>query len=82
MSNKSNVGYKERELREKDPNANLRICFEVPTTALRPHLHTEGFQLITIGSSTKGHPPRYYNLQHEVYNSNSQTPLHERVGTK
>ena len=37
-----------RELREKDPNANTMICFEVQATTLHPRLHTEGFQLSTM----------------------------------
>ena len=37
---------------------------EVRATALHPRLHTEGFQLSTIGSSTKGPPPRNYNNSH------------------
>ena len=52
-------------VRQKDPNANKRICFEVRATALRPHLHTEGFQLSTIGSSTHRPPLRNYNLTPE-----------------
>jgi len=36
-----------RELREKDPNTNTKIYFEVRATALRSRLHIEGFQLST-----------------------------------
>ena len=54
---------KELRVREKDPNANTRICFEVRATALCPRLHTKGFSTIHYGSSTKGPPPRNCNLQ-------------------
>ena len=65
---------KSTELREKDPNANAKICFEARATALCPRLHTEGFPLSTIGSSTKEPPPRNYNVyKQSVYNSNSHT---------
>ena len=48
MSKNSNARYKKsRELREKDQNTNTKIYFEIRTTALRPHLHTEGFSLST-----------------------------------
>ena len=80
MSNNNNARYKERELREKDSNTNTntntRICFEVRATAPRPCLHTEGFQLSTIGSFTKGPPLRNYEYKPGVHNSNSLTPLH------
>ena len=71
-----------RELREKDPNANTKICFEVRATeGFRPRLHTEGFQL------SKDLPQRDFNrgirtIQYGVHNSNSLTSLHKRVGTK
>ena len=42
------------ELREKDPNTNTKICFEIRATALRPRLYTEGFSLFT-----KELPQRY-----------------------
>jgi len=51
-----------RELRDRRLSANTRICFKIRATALRPHLHTEEFQLFTIGSTTKGPPLRNYNL--------------------
>ena len=51
------------QVRERRSNTNKRIRFEVRATALRPCLHTEGFQLSTIGSSTEGPPLRNYNLQ-------------------
>ena len=52
MNNNNNVRYKEMRV-ERDPNANTKICFKDRVTALRPRLHTEGFQLSIIGSSTK-----------------------------
>jgi len=37
---------KERKLEDSGSIANTEICFEVRATALRPHLHTEGFPLM------------------------------------
>ena len=67
----------------KDPNTNTRIYFEVRAIALRLRLHTEGFQLSTIGSSIQESPLRNYNLTPEyttpsLYN----TYLYTRGGTK
>ena len=46
---------KSRELKDKDSNANTKICFEVRTTALRPRLHTEVFYYIVhTGLPTQG----------------------------
>ena len=46
MSKTNNARYKEsRKLRDKDSNANTKICFEVRTTALCLCLHIEGFSL-------------------------------------
>ena len=73
----NNAIYKETRVERKDPNANKRIYFEIRATALRPRLHTEGFQLSTIGSSTKGPPPRNYNLHNKEYTTPTLTPLHE-----
>ena len=36
---------KEREFRDSGSNANIKICFKVRATVLRPRLHTEGFLL-------------------------------------
>ena len=58
-----------QDIEERDLNANTKIYFEVRATALHPRLHTEGFQLSTIGSFTKGPPPRNYN------NTNGSTQL-------
>ena len=68
---------KSRELRDRKSNANTRICFEVRATALRPRLHTEGFQLSTIGSFTKGSPSRNYNNTTLEYTTPTLTPLHK-----
>ena len=64
-------------VREKDPNANTRICFEVQAIALRRRLHTEGFQLSTIGSFTKGPLSRNFKYKLRVQNSNSHTSTQE-----
>jgi len=54
VSKNNNATYKEsRELREKDPNANTKICFEVRATALCPCLHIKGFQLSNKDLSQK-----------------------------
>ena len=53
---------REIEFRNSGSNANNRIYFEFRTTALRPHLHTEGFPLhVYTGSSTNGPSTRNYN---------------------
>ena len=36
---------REIELRDSGSNTDTEICFQVRATALRPHLHTEGFSL-------------------------------------
>ena len=68
---------KSRELRNR-----RSICIEVRATGLRLRLHTEGFQLSTIESFTKGPPSRNYNLLNKEYTTPTLTPLHKRVGTK
>ena len=45
---------REIELRDSGSNANNKICFEVRATALRPHLHTEGFPLCPHRTFRKG----------------------------
>ena len=60
---------KSRELREKDPNANTKICFEVRVTALRP-CHTQKDFNYPLRIFHKGPPPRNYDLQSRVHNSN------------
>ena len=77
MSKNNNVRYKEMRVERKDPNANKRIYFEARATALHPRFHTEGFQLSTIGSSTKGPPPRNYKYKSE-YTTPTLITLHER----
>ena len=39
------IKEREREFRDSGSIVNTEICFEVRATALRPHLHTEGFLL-------------------------------------
>ena len=65
MNNNNNVRYNERELTEKDPKANTKICFEVRVKALRSRLHTEEFQL-----STKDRPQR--DLHIGITNTNRE----------
>ena len=77
MNNKSNARYKMRELRDSGSNANIKICFEVRATALRPRLHTEGYQLSTIGSSIQGPPLGNYNSTPE-----HTTPLYTITSTQ
>ena len=63
----------------KDPNTNIRIYFEVRAIALRLRLHTEGFQLSTIGSSIQGPSLRNYNSTPEYTTpSLKHKPLHKR----
>jgi len=64
-------------LRDRRLNTNTRICFEIRAIALRPRLHTEGFQLSTIGSSIKRPPPRNYKYKPE-HTTPTLTPLHKR----
>jgi len=83
MSKNSNARYKKRELREKDPNANTRIYFEVRATALRSHLHIEGFSVCPLRTFHKGTSTE--ELQIQIGSTQlqlSHTPLHKRVGTK
>ena len=55
MSNNNNARYQESvKLREKDPNANNKICFEVRATALHPRLNTEEFPLCSPRTFHKG----------------------------
>ena len=62
----------------KNSNANKRICFEVRAIVIRSRLHTEGFSLSTIGSSTQGPPLRNYNSTPEY-----TTPLkHNHLYTR
>ena len=70
---------REIELRDSGSNANIKICFEVPATALRPRLHTEGLPLCPQGPSTKGPLLRNYNSTLGVHNSSLNTQsLHKR----
>ena len=53
---------REIEFRDSGSNANIKICFEVRATALRPCLHTEGFPLRPHMTSHKR------NLHIGIYN--------------
>ena len=44
---------REIELRDSGSNSNIRICFEVRATALRPRLHIDGFPLCPHRTSTE-----------------------------
>ena len=45
---------REIELRDSESNANIKICFELRATPLRPRLHTEGFSLCPHMTFHKG----------------------------
>ena len=45
---------REIELRDSGSNANTKIWFEIQATALRSHLHTEGFSLCPHRTFHKG----------------------------
>ena len=45
---------REIELRDSGSNTNIKICFEVRATALRPRLHTERFSLCPHRTFHKG----------------------------
>ena len=67
---KSMQDVREKEFRDSGLNANTKICFEARATALRPHLHTEGFPLRPHRTSHKGNLHRgLYNYKFGVYNS-------------
>ena len=63
------------ELRDKEIQRKHKDMLRGSSTALRLRLHTEGFQLSTIGSSTKGSPLRNYKYKSGIHNSNSLTIL-------
>ena len=72
---------KSSELRDRRSNTNTRICFKVRATALRPRLHTEGFQLSTIGSSIQGPPLRNHNQQRSTQLLSQIQISTQKVGT-
>ena len=76
MRNKDNSRYKKS--REKDPNTNTKICFEVRATALRPCLHTEGFPLCPHRTFHKGTSTEELQLQTWSTQLLSLSPLHKR----
>ena len=67
-----------RELREKDSNTNMIICFEVRANALRSHLHTEGFPLYPHKTFHKGTSTEKLQLQTGSTQLHSLSPLHKR----
>ena len=68
-----NVQYKimqdirEIELRDSESNANNKICFELRATSLRPHLHTEEFQLCPHKIFHKGTSTEEFTTLHLEY---------------
>ena len=67
----SDARYKERELREEDPNADTTICFEVQATALRFRRHTKGFSLCpskTIYKGTSTEELQLINREYTILN--------------
>jgi len=61
---------REIEFRDSGSNADIKICFEVRATALRPRLHTEGLSLRPHRTSHKGNLHRgICNYKLGVYNS-------------
>ena len=73
---------KSRELREKNSNANTKIYFEVRTIALRPCLHTEGFQLSTKDLLKKNLHRGITSSINKEYTTPTLAPLHKREGTQ
>ena len=66
----SNVITMQDIKRDSGSNANTEIYFKVRATALRSHLHTEGFSLCPHKRpSTKGPPSINYNSKFGVHNS-------------
>ena len=76
---------KERVCLDSGSITNNKICFEVPATALRPRLHTEGFHYIVhTGLPTqRASIEDLGNTKIGVHNSSLQQiqPLHKRQGT-
>ena len=73
---------KSRELRDRRSNSNTRICFEVRAIALRLRLHTEGFQLSTIGLPHRDLHWEITTYNFRVHNSNSHTSTQEGAQSK
>ena len=77
---------REIEFRDSGSNANIKICFEVRATALRPRLHTERFHNPlrlhrTFHQGTSIEELQLYTTS-TLLLSQTQSPLHRRVGTK
>ena len=69
------------EFRERKPNTNTNICFDIQTPSLRPHLHLEGFQLYAL--RTLKRIQTQSSTQEETQNlCTKQSHLHKREGTK
>ena len=84
--------------RDSGSNTNTKICFEIRATALRPHLHTEGFPLRPHGPPTKGTSTEEFAItkleyttplsittistQEAKHKAKTQSPLHKRDGHK
>jgi len=69
---------KSKELREKDLNANTKICFEVRATALRPRLHIEGFSLCPPRTFHKGTSTEELQLTNQEYTTPTLTHPYTR----
>ena len=64
---------REKEFKDSGSNANDKICFEVRATALRSHLHTEGFSLyVHTGPPTQGTSTKDLEYKLGVHNSSLQ----------
>jgi len=71
---------REIELRDSGSNTNNMICFEIWATALRPHLHAEGFSLCphrTFHKGTSTEELQLYTWSTLLF-SQTQSPLHKR----
>jgi len=74
------LDIREIEFRDSGSNANTEICFEDRATALRPHLHTEGFHYVHAGPPHREPPPRNLHVQGKEYTtplSNTTTSTEE-----
>ena len=72
---------RESEFRDSGSITNTNICFEVRVTALRPHLHTEGFPLyVHTGPPTQGTSTEDLANTNKEYTTplSNKQPLHKR----
>jgi len=80
MNNVKQCKIKER-VREKNPNANTGICFEVQATALLSRLHTKRFSLCPHMTFHKGTSTEELQIQSGIHDSTlSNTNLYTRGG--